>query len=115
MTWPVTALLSLSDKGGAAEFAGALAQRGTRILASGGTAKHLGQHGIEVTTVEQWTGAGELLGGRVKTLHPHIHAPILARRGEPADLAALAAMGLEPIDLVAVSLYPFEARAPALD
>jgi phosphoribosylaminoimidazolecarboxamide formyltransferase/IMP cyclohydrolase len=113
--WPGAALLSLADKRGAEDFARALAKRGTRILASGGTAKHLGQHGIEITPVERWTGVGELLGGRVKTLHPHIHAPILARRGEPADLATLAERGLEPIDLVAVSLYPFEARAPALD
>ena len=113
--WPRVALLSLADKRGAEDFARALAERGTRILASGGTAKHLGQHGIEVTPVEKWTGVGELLGGRVKTLHPHIHAPILARRDEPADLAFLAERGLEPIDLVAVSLYPFEARAASLD
>lgn len=113
--WPRTALLSLSDKGGAAEFARALAGNGTRVLASGGTAAHLKGAGVAVTPVEEWTGFGELLGGRVKTLHPHVHAPILARRAAPADLAELAARGLEPIDLVAVTLYPFEERGAALD
>ena len=115
MTWPRAALLSLSDKRGAAAFAKALAARGTRILASGGTAQHLKEAGVEVTPIEKWTGFSELLGGRVKTLHPHVHAPILARRSESADLAALAERDLEPIDLVAVSLYPFEERAAALD
>jgi len=113
--WPRAALLSLSDKRGAAEFAAALAAHGTRVLASGGTAAHLKGAGVEVTPVEEWTGFGELLGGRVKTLHPHVHAPILARRGSAEDLAALEARGLEPIDLVAVTLYPFEERGPALD
>ncbi|HEY6865987.1 MAG TPA: bifunctional phosphoribosylaminoimidazolecarboxamide formyltransferase/IMP cyclohydrolase [Candidatus Eisenbacteria bacterium] len=113
--WPGTALLSLADKQGSADFARALAARGTAILASGGTARHLEQHGVPATPVERLTGFAELLGGRVKTLHPHVHAPILARRAEPADLEALESRGLEPIDLVAVSLYPFEARARALD
>ena len=115
MSWPQAALLSLSDKTGAVEFARALAARGTRILASGGTAAHLRQAGVAVTPLEEWTGFGELLGGRVKTLHPHVHAPILARRSEPADLAALAERGIVPIDLVAVTLYPFEERAASLD
>ena len=115
MSWPRVALFSLSDKRDAAEFARVLAAHGTRILASGGTAKQLAEAGVEVTPVEKWTGFGELLGGRVKTLHPHVHAPILARRSDPADLAALAQRGLEPIDLVAVTLYPFEERAGALD
>lgn len=115
MSWPRTALLSLSDKRGAADFARALVSHGARILASGGTARHLKEHGVEVTPIERWTGVPELLGGRVKTLHPHVHAPILARRSAPADLAEIAGLGLEPIDLVAVSLYPFEERSPALD
>ena len=115
MSWPRAALLSLSDKSGAAEFAAALARRGTRILASGGTARHLEQAGVAVTAVEAWTGFPELLGGRVKTLHPHVHAPILARRGSAEDLQALESRGLEPIDLVAVTLYPFEQRAGELD
>jgi phosphoribosylaminoimidazolecarboxamide formyltransferase / IMP cyclohydrolase len=70
---------------------------------------------VPVTPLEEWTGFGELLGGRVKTLHPHVHAPILARRDQPADLAALAERGLVPLDLVAVTLYPFEERAASLD
>ena len=115
MSWPRTALLSLSDKSGAVEFARALAARGARVLASGGTAKHLEAAGVPVTAIEEWTGFPELIGGRVKTLHPHVHAPILARRGEPRDLEALASLGLDPIDLVAVTLYPFEARAGSLD
>lgn len=113
--WPRAALFSLADKAGAADFARALAARGTRIVASGGTAAHLAAAGLEVTPVEAWTGFAELLGGRVKTLHPHVHAPILARRGSADDMDALRARGLEPLDLVCVSLYPFEARAAALD
>src|SRR5262245_40166286 len=115
MSWPRAALLSVSDKSGVLEFARALSAHGTRLLASGGTATHRENAGVPVTRVEEWTGFPEMLGGRVKTLHPHVHAPILARRGEPADLAALAERGVEPIDLVAVTLYPFEERAPGLD
>ncbi len=115
MTWPKAALLSLSDRTGAAEFARALAARGTRLLASGGTARHLAEAGLAVTPLEEWTGFAEMLGGRVKTLHPHVHGPILARREVPGDLAALAERGLEPIDLVAVTLYPFEERGARLD
>lgn len=115
MSWPKAALFSLSDKRGAPEFAAALAAHGTLVLASGGTARHLAAAGVPVTPLERWTGFGELLGGRVKTLHPHVHAPILARRDRPADLAELAERDLVPIDLVAVSLYPFEERAAALD
>lgn len=113
--WPRAALLSLSDKTGAAEFAAALAAGGTQILASGGTAAHLTKAGVKVTPVEDWTGFGEMLGGRVKTLHPHVHAPILARRGSPDDMAEVSSKGLVPLDLVAVTLYPFEERGRALD
>ncbi len=112
--WPRAALLSLSDKTGAAEFAAMLAKGGTRIMASGGTAAFLKDAGIAVTPVEDWTGFGEMLGGRVKTLHPHVHAPILARRGSPADMAEVASKGLEPLDLIAVTLYPFEEKGRAL-
>jgi phosphoribosylaminoimidazolecarboxamide formyltransferase/IMP cyclohydrolase len=115
MSWPTAALLSLSDRTGAAAFARALAARGARLFASGGTAAHLEGAGLAVTAVERLTGFAELLGGRVKTLHPHVHAPILARRDVAADMAALAERELPPIDLVAVSLYPFEQRAAALD
>jgi phosphoribosylaminoimidazolecarboxamide formyltransferase/IMP cyclohydrolase len=113
--WPRAALLSLSDKSGAAGFAGALAAGGTRLVASGGTARHLEQAGLAVTPVERWTGFPEMLGGRVKTLHPHVHGAILARRDVAGDLETLAARGVVPIDLVAVTLYPFEERAGALD
>jgi phosphoribosylaminoimidazolecarboxamide formyltransferase/IMP cyclohydrolase len=113
--WPRAALLSLSDKTGAAEFAARLAKGGTRLLASGGTAAFLREAGVEVTAVEDWTGFGEMLGGRVKTLHPHVHAPILARRGSEADMAEVATRGLLPLDLVAVTLYPFEERGTVLD
>ncbi len=115
MSWPGAALFSLSDRRGAAEFAGALVARGTRILASSGTAGHLAAAGVPATPLEELTGFRELLGGRVKTLHPHVHAAILARRGVGADLAELAARGLPPIDLVAVTLYPFAERAASLD
>ena len=115
MSWPRAALLSLSDKSGAVEFARALAQGGARIIASGGTATALREAGIAVTAVEEWTQTPEMLGGRVKTLHPNIHGPILARRDVPADLATLVERGLEPIDLVAVTLYPFEQRASSLE
>jgi phosphoribosylaminoimidazolecarboxamide formyltransferase / IMP cyclohydrolase len=113
--WPRAALLSVSDKTGLAMLARELADHGTRIIASGGTARHLEEAGVPVTAVETWTGSPEMLGGRVKTLHPHVHGPILARRSEPADLATLTERGLTPIDLVAVTLYPFETRAAGLD
>ena len=115
LTWPRAALLSLSDKRGALELARGLAEHGTRLLASGGTAKHLAESGLPVTTVEDWTGFPEMMGGRVKTLHPHVHGAILARRAMEGDVAELAKRGLVPIDLVAVSLYPFEERAASLD
>src|SRR5262245_31351130 len=113
--WPAAALLSLSDKTGAADFARELAEHGTRIIASGGTAKHLRESAITVTAVEEWTASPEILGGRVKTLHPHVHGPILARRAVAVDMETLAARGIGPIDLVAVTLYPFEERAGALE
>jgi phosphoribosylaminoimidazolecarboxamide formyltransferase/IMP cyclohydrolase len=115
LSWPRAALFSLSDKRDAAAFARELERHGTRIIASGGTAKHFEAEGVKVTPVESLTGFTEMLGGRVKTLHPHIHAPILARRDQASHMAALAERGLEPIDLVAVTLYPFETRASSLD
>lgn len=115
MSWPKAALLSLADKSDAAAFAKALAAGGTRLLASGGTSAHLKEAGLPVEAVESLTGVAELLGGRVKTLHPHVHAPILARRDVASDMSALAERDLPPIDLVAVTLYPFEQRAKRLD
>src|SRR5205807_5313085 len=86
-----------------------LAGRGVHLLASGGTRRELAGAGLGVTEVADYTGQPEILGGRVKTLHPRLHGGILARRDVPEDLAALRAQGIEPIDLVVVNLYPFEA------
>lgn len=103
------ALLSVSDKTGLIELAQALVQDfGFQIISSGGTAKALQTAGIEVTKVSDYTGSPEILGGRVKTLHPRIHGGILARRDWPQDAADLAANDIQPIDLVVVNLYPFE-------
>src|SRR6266545_50789 len=101
------ALISVYDKTGVAEFARGLVDLGTEIVASGGTAAHLEEHGIEVTRIESLTGFAELLGHRVVTLHPAVHGGILARRDVPDDLADLAAHQIEPFDLVVVNLYPF--------
>jgi phosphoribosylaminoimidazolecarboxamide formyltransferase/IMP cyclohydrolase len=103
------ALLSVSDKRGLIELAQALAARGVHLLASGGTRAALAAAGLELTEVSAYTGQPEILGGRVKTLHPRLHGGILARRDVPEDLAALKDQGIEPIDLVVVNLYPFEA------
>ena len=101
------ALLSAWDKSGLVEFAQGLQDLGVDLVASGGTAEHLAESGIHATPVEQLTEIPEMLGGRVKTLHPRIHAAILARRDHPEDLAALDDHGIEPIDLVCVGFYPF--------
>ncbi len=101
------ALISVYDKGGVAEFARGLVELGAEIVASGGTAAHLEEHGIEVTRIESLTGFAELLGHRVVTLHPAVHGGILARRDVPTDVADLEAHGIEPFDLVCVGLYPF--------
>jgi len=101
------ALISVYDKEGVAELARGLAELGWELVSSGGTAAHLEEEGLAVTRVEDVTGAPEMLGGRVKTLHPNIHAGILARRDRDDDLAALAEQSIEPFDLVCVNLYPF--------
>ena len=103
------ALLSVSDKTGLVEFARSLVEEfGFDIISSGGTANALQEAGLPVTKVSDYTSSPEILGGRVKTLHPRIHGGILARRDVPADMADLAAQGIRPIDLVVVNLYPFE-------
>jgi len=102
-----TALFSVYDKTGLLEFAGRLHSAGWELLASGGTARALADAGLPVQTVETVTGEPEMLEGRVKTLHPAIHAGLLARDTDE-DRAALAARGWLPIDLIAVNLYPFE-------
>jgi phosphoribosylaminoimidazolecarboxamide formyltransferase/IMP cyclohydrolase len=100
------ALLSVSDKTGLIDFAKALHARGVALLSSGGTAKALSEAGVPVETVESYTGSPEVMGGRVKTLHPRVHGGILSR-GE-VDKADLARIGGREIDLVCVNLYPFE-------
>jgi phosphoribosylaminoimidazolecarboxamide formyltransferase/IMP cyclohydrolase len=104
------ALISVYDKTGLLDFARGLADLGVALLASGGTCSALIEAGIPVTPVESVTGAPEMLGGRVKTLHPRIHGGILADRGQASHRADLAAQGIEPIDLVVVNLYPFLER-----
>ncbi len=103
------ALLSVSDKTDLVPFAQALAARGVELLSTGGTAKALAEAGLAVVDVAEVTGFPEMLDGRVKTLHPAIHGGLLARRGRPDHLAALARHGIRPIDLLVVNLYPFAA------
>ncbi|MEX0268573.1 bifunctional phosphoribosylaminoimidazolecarboxamide formyltransferase/IMP cyclohydrolase [Leptolyngbyaceae cyanobacterium UHCC 1019] len=104
------ALLSVSDKIGLVEFARSLIEEfGFDLISSGGTAKALQEAGLPVTKVSDYTGSPEILGGRVKTLHPRIHGGILARRDVPSDLADLEAQDIRPLDLVVVNLYPFAA------
>ncbi|WP_419166353.1 bifunctional phosphoribosylaminoimidazolecarboxamide formyltransferase/IMP cyclohydrolase [Candidatus Palauibacter sp.] len=101
------ALASVSDKTGIAEFCAGLIARGWGIVSTGGTMKTLREAGLEVRGVSELTGHPEMLAGRVKTLHPTVHAGILARRPVAADAAQLTAHGIAPIDLVVVNLYPF--------
>jgi phosphoribosylaminoimidazolecarboxamide formyltransferase/IMP cyclohydrolase len=105
------ALISVSDKTGVEEFARQLAALGVEIISTGGTAKLLREKGIAAREVAELTGWPEMLGGRVKTLHPKVHGGILFRRGDAGDQAAVAQHEISPIDLVAVNLYPFEATA----
>ena len=102
------ALLSVSDKSGLVELARGLAEAGVDIISSGGTAAALAEAGVAVTKVAEVTGAPEILGGRVKTLHPTIHGGILADRHKPEHVSELADHGIEEIDLVVCNLYPFE-------
>jgi phosphoribosylaminoimidazolecarboxamide formyltransferase/IMP cyclohydrolase len=101
------ALLSVSDKTGLAGLARGLAERGIELVSTGGTARALAEEGLRVVGVSDVTGFPEMLDGRVKTLHPAIHAGILARRHRPDDLAAIDRHGIRPVDIVVVNLYPF--------
>ncbi|PLW81074.1 bifunctional phosphoribosylaminoimidazolecarboxamide formyltransferase/inosine monophosphate cyclohydrolase [Kineobactrum sediminis] len=101
------ALISVSDKTGIVEFATALRALGVALLSTGGTYRLLQEQGLEVTEVADYTGFPEMMDGRVKTLHPKVHGGILARRGQ--DDAVMAEHGIDPIDMVVVNLYPFEA------
>jgi len=109
------ALLSVSDKAGLVDFAKGLAELGVELVASGGTAEALRKAGLDVIDVAELTGSPEMLGGRVKTLHPRVHGGVLARRDHEGDRADLAAHELKTIDLVAVNLYPFEATVAKPD
>jgi len=105
-----TALISVTDKSGLEDLAAAFVKAGIRIVASSGTQKYLGKKGIESEEIAAYTGSPEILGGRVKTLHPKIHGGILADRGNKEHLDTLAESGMDPIDYVVVNLYPFEEK-----
>jgi phosphoribosylaminoimidazolecarboxamide formyltransferase/IMP cyclohydrolase len=109
------ALISVSDKTGVTEFAAGLAKLGVEIVSTGGTEAALREAGVAVRSVEEFTGSPEILGGRVKTLHPRLHAALLAIRDDPDHAATLEAEGIEPIDLACVNLYPFEQTVARLD
>jgi phosphoribosylaminoimidazolecarboxamide formyltransferase/IMP cyclohydrolase len=101
------ALISVYDKSGLDEFARGLADLGVELVSSGGTGAYLEEMGVATTRIEDVTEVPEMLGGRVKTLHPRIHAAILARRDQQDDLTALEELEIRPFDLVCVNLYPF--------
>jgi phosphoribosylaminoimidazolecarboxamide formyltransferase / IMP cyclohydrolase len=105
------ALVSVFDKRGVVDFARALTELGVEIISTGGTAKEIGEAGIETTSIEAYTGFPEILDGRVKTLHPSIYAGLLAVRSSEQHRSTLAEHGIAPIDLVCVNLYPFERTA----
>ena len=107
------ALVSTSNKEGLVEFLRPFVEKGMRIVSTGGTSKHLREHGLAVIEVAEQTGFPEVMDGRVRTLHPRIHMPLLARAGVAEDMELLNANGLEPFDLVVVNLYPFEKAAEA--
>ncbi len=109
------ALISVSDKTGVVDFAKGLVELGYHILSTGGTAKLLAANGLAVQEVSDYTGFPEMLDGRVKTLHPKIHAGLLARRTVPEHMAKLVEHGIDPIDIVVVNLYPFEATVARPD
>jgi phosphoribosylaminoimidazolecarboxamide formyltransferase/IMP cyclohydrolase len=102
------ALISVSDKTGIVDFARGLERLGVEIVSTGGTASSLREAGIEVRDVSELTGSPEILSGRVKTLHPRLHAALLAVRDDREHMETLEAEGIDPIDLVCVNLYPFE-------
>ena len=103
------ALISVSDKSGLLEFARDLAARGVELISTGGTSGLLRQAGLAVRDVSEVTGFPEMMDGRVKTLHPNVHGGLLALRDDDEHLLAMAAHGIQPIDLLVVNLYPFEA------
>ena len=109
MDAPTRALISVYDKAGVVELAAGLVELGWELIASAGTARVIEAAGLPVVDVADYTGSPVMLGHRVVTLHPRIHGGILADRDNPAHRADLEANGIDPIDLVVVNLYPFEA------
>jgi phosphoribosylaminoimidazolecarboxamide formyltransferase/IMP cyclohydrolase len=109
------ALISVADKTAVADFAKGLAKQGVEVVSTGGTQSVLREAGVDVRPVEDVTGFPEILDGRVKTLHPHLHAALLAVRDNPDHAATLREREIEPIDLVCVNLYPFERAVSRLD
>ncbi len=109
------ALVSVSDKTGVIEFSKELARYGVEILSTGGTAKLLREAGLTVKDVSDFTGFPEMLDGRVKTLHPKVHGGLLGMRGNPEHVETMKQHGIEPIDMVVVNLYPFEATVAKAD
>ncbi|MBJ7348891.1 MAG: bifunctional phosphoribosylaminoimidazolecarboxamide formyltransferase/IMP cyclohydrolase, partial [Thermoleophilaceae bacterium] len=105
------ALLSVSDKTGLVEFARGLRDLGIEVISTGGTSKELADAGVQVTDISEVTGFPEIMGGRVKTLHPNVHAGLLAVRAEQEHVDALNEHKISPIDLVCVNLYPFARHA----
>src|ERR687887_1417408 len=105
------ALLTVSDRRGLVDFARGLVELGVEIVSTGGTARELGEAGIETRAIDDYTGFPEILDGRVKTLNPRIYAGLLAVRSKPEHVATLGEQDIEPIDLVCVNLYPFERTA----
>ncbi|NBK26257.1 MAG: bifunctional phosphoribosylaminoimidazolecarboxamide formyltransferase/IMP cyclohydrolase, partial [Spirochaetia bacterium] len=102
------ALVSVSDKEGIVDFVRQLIEMGVDIVSTGGTAALLRDAGLPVTDISDVTGFPEMLDGRVKTLHPRIHAGILARRDVPAHMQAIQSMDIETVDMVVINLYPFK-------
>ena len=107
------ALLSVSDKRGLPEFAGGLVRQGFDLISTGGTAGAIQEAGLPVQQVSEVTGFPEIMDGRVKTLHPAIHAGILARRHKAQDMETIVQHKIRPIDLVCVNLYQFKQKAAA--
>jgi phosphoribosylaminoimidazolecarboxamide formyltransferase/IMP cyclohydrolase len=105
------AILSVSDKRGVVELGHALVSRTVELVSTGGTAKALQAAGLPVVKISEVTGVPEMMDGRVKTLHPAVHGGILARRHRSDDMAAIAAQGIRPVDIVVVNLYPFAEAA----
>lgn len=110
-----TALISVSDKTGVADFAKELSKRGVKIISTGGTAKHLSDAGVDVISIDSVTGFPEMMNGRVKTLHPKIHGGLLGLRDNPEHVEAMQKHGIGAIDLVCVNLYPFEQTVAKAD